>query len=280
MRCSFDLAHYRELLGAAVAGGYRFAFFDAPPRAGEILLRHDVDLSLDAALAMAELESELEAPATYLLMTRSEFYNLSAPSAQQAIDRLRRLGPRVGLHAVYPQAEPEPRLDTVLAWHSPDPDYMTARVAGFVNAMQPGYFDPEHYRSDSNQRWRHGCPHEPLARGEFEWLSGGLMWSDEFPSLGTPERQAMSQAGAVGCLLAARAAVTLGQESGFLPVWEQVARHAPNWPGLRPERRGEAALRRLRAALRRQDRCLAALETQLGANPRQAEPGAAPDPAN
>ena len=29
---------------------------------------------------------------------------------------------------------------------------------------------PGHYRSDSNQRWRHGCPHEALARGEFEWL--------------------------------------------------------------------------------------------------------------
>jgi hypothetical protein len=118
---------------------------------------------------------------------------------------------------------------------------------------------------------------DPAACGQFEWLSGGLMWADEFPPLGTPERQAMSQAGAVGCLLAARAAVTLGQDSGFLPVWEQVARHAPNWPGLRPERRGEAALRRLRAALRRQDRCLAAIEAQVDA--KHAEPVAAPDPA-
>ena len=32
------------------------------------------------------------------------------------------------------------------------------------------FFDPEHYRSDSNQHWRHGCPHEALARGELEWL--------------------------------------------------------------------------------------------------------------
>ena len=47
---------------------------------------------------------------------------------------------------------------------------MTAPVEGRVNAMQAGFFDPERYRSDSNQRWRHGCPHEALARGEFEWL--------------------------------------------------------------------------------------------------------------
>ena len=84
MACAFDLEHYRELIEAARAGGYRFAFFDADPRRGDLLLRHDVDLSLRAALAVAELEAELEAPATYLLMTRSEFYNLDAPSGEAA----------------------------------------------------------------------------------------------------------------------------------------------------------------------------------------------------
>jgi hypothetical protein len=170
MSCAFELGHYRELVEAAQAGEYRFAFFDETPRPGDLLLRHDVDLSLEAALAMAELESELEAPATYFLMTRSEFYNLDAPSGAEAIERLRRLGHRVGLHAVYPQAEHDGRFDPVLAWHNPDEEYMTAPVEGFVNAMQPGFFDPEHYRSDSNQRWRHGCPHAELAAGAFEWL--------------------------------------------------------------------------------------------------------------
>ena len=69
MACGFDLVHYRELLDAAQAGGYRFAFFDRLPEPGTVLLRHDVDLSLDAALAVAELEAEAGAPATYFLMT-------------------------------------------------------------------------------------------------------------------------------------------------------------------------------------------------------------------
>jgi hypothetical protein len=47
---------------------------------------------------------------------------------------------------------------------------MAAPIPGAVNVMELAFFDPEHYRSDSNQRWRHGCPHEPLARGAFEWL--------------------------------------------------------------------------------------------------------------
>jgi hypothetical protein len=36
--------------------------------------------------------------------------------------------------------------------------------------MQRPFFDPDHYRSDSNQHWRHGCPHEDLLQGRFEWL--------------------------------------------------------------------------------------------------------------
>jgi hypothetical protein len=170
MSCPFDLGHYRELVEAAKTGGYRFAFFDATPQPGDLLLRHDVDLSLEAALAMAELEAELEAPATYFLMTRSEFYNLEAPSGRDAIERLRRLGHRIGLHAVYPDADRDGRFDPLLAWHNPDPEYMTAPVEGVKNAMQPGLFDPECYRSDSNQRWLHGCPHPELARGGFAWL--------------------------------------------------------------------------------------------------------------
>jgi hypothetical protein len=170
MTCDFSLVHYRELIEAAQIGGYRFALFGGEPGPGDLLLRHDVDLSLDAALEMAQLEAELETAATYFLMTQSEFYNLASPSGEAAIERLRSLGHRVGLHAVYPDATLDGRFDPVVAWHNPDAGYMTAPLEGAVNVMQTGYFDPEHYRSDSNQRWRHGCPHEALARGEFEWL--------------------------------------------------------------------------------------------------------------
>jgi hypothetical protein len=170
MSCEFSLGHYRELLRAAEAGGYRFASFERPPRPGDLLLRHDVDLSLDAALRLAELEADAGARATYFLMTRSVFYNLASAEGERALARLRELGHRVGLHAVWPDAEHDDRFDAVLAWHNPEPEYMAEPVDRFVNVMQPPFFDPERYRSDSNQRWRHGCPHAALASGDFEWL--------------------------------------------------------------------------------------------------------------
>jgi hypothetical protein len=168
MSCSFDLDHYRELLEAARSGGYRFALFDTPPEPATVILRHDVDLSLDAALAMAEVEAEAGAAATYFLMTRSEFYNLSSHSGEDALEHLRRFGHRVGLHAVWPHVDRDDRFDPVLAWHNPDPEYMREPVDGFVNVMEPPWADV--YRSDSNRHWRQGCPHEELAAGSFERL--------------------------------------------------------------------------------------------------------------
>ena len=168
--CRFDLAHYRDLLLAARAGGYRFATFEQPPTEADVLLRHDVDLSLDAALRMAELEAEADVTATYFLMTVSVFYNLGSKEGVETIDRLRALGHRIGLHAVYPTAALDERFAPVIAWHNPDPEYMSAPIEDAVNVMQDGYFDPATYRSDSNQHWRFGCPHDELREGAFPWL--------------------------------------------------------------------------------------------------------------
>jgi hypothetical protein len=168
--CPFDLDHYRELLDAAAAGGYHWTFFDHEPRPRDLFLRHDVDMSLEAALAFAELEAERDVTATYFLMTRSQFYNLDSRDGERTLARLRELGHRVGLHGVHPDAALDDRFDPVLAWHTPDPGYMSAPVAGAVNVMQAPWFDPPRYRSDSNQHWRSGCPHDDLRAGAFDWL--------------------------------------------------------------------------------------------------------------
>lgn len=165
--CAFDLTHYRELLAA---GDYSWATFDREPRAGDLFLRHDVDLSLDAALAMARIEQELGAHATYFLMTESRFYNLDSHAGRDAIAELRELGHAVGLHAVYPNARVDERFDPVIAWHNPDPGYMSEPIDRAVNVMQSPWFTPGHYRSDSNHHWREGCPHDELASGALDWL--------------------------------------------------------------------------------------------------------------
>jgi hypothetical protein len=118
-------------------------------------------------------------------------------------------------------------------------------------------------------------PFDPTARGRFELMSGGLMWPDEFPAGASAAGQLVRAQGLYRYLIAYRRALTLGESrEEFRSVWEQVTRHAPNWPGLRPERCGERAARRLRAALRGQDKCLAKLLAQPDAGSSNAEPDA------
>jgi hypothetical protein len=171
MSCSFDLDHYRELLGAARAGGYEFGRFDGEPAAGRVYLRHDVDLSLDAALRLAEVEADAGARSTYFLMSESVFYNLASREGADAVAGLRELGHDLGVHAVWPSVPArDERFGSVLAWHNPDPGYMTEPVDGYLNVMAAPWFTQGLYRSDSNQHWRSGCPHGELADGAFEWL--------------------------------------------------------------------------------------------------------------
>ena len=166
--CSFDLDHFRDLLEAARDGGYSFAFFDGEPRSGDLLLRHDVDLSLPAAVRMAEVEGDLDVRATYFVMTESEFYNVASPSGEAALARLRELGHRIGLHARWPHAAPRDGFEPLVSWHNPEPDVAHEPVEGLVDVMQAPWSDV--YRSDSNQHWRQGCPHEELRAGAFERL--------------------------------------------------------------------------------------------------------------
>jgi hypothetical protein len=188
MGCAFSLDHYRELLDAAKAGGYRFAGFDRPPEAGDLILRHDVDLSLEAAVAVAEVEAAGGAWSTWFLMTRSVFYNLDSGAGEAAVERLRELGGRIAHHAVWPDVDLDDRFEPVVAWHNPDPEYMSLAIEGAENVMTTRWFDPDHYRSDSNQRWRHGCPHDELRTGAFEWLqllTHPEIWAYDGATMGT-----------------------------------------------------------------------------------------------
>ncbi|MBA3562264.1 MAG: hypothetical protein H0W35_06045, partial [Actinobacteria bacterium] len=113
---------------------------------------------------------ELGVRATYLLMTESVFYNLASAEGVAAISRLRELGHAVGLHAVHPNVVLDERFDPVVSWHNPRPEYMSEEITGAVNAYGERYFSPQTYRSDSNQHWRAGCPHDELRAGSFPWL--------------------------------------------------------------------------------------------------------------
>jgi hypothetical protein len=111
--------------------------------------------------------------------------------------------------------------------------------------------------SDAATQILNRMPFDPNATYSFEHLSGGFIWSDEFPQIFTPGWEIISEGYLYRYLVAARHDITLGEASPrFQAIWQQAVRFAPNWPGLRPERySGERIRKQLLAAKRVAYRC-------------------------
>jgi len=182
----FSYGYFRRLL-AALRATYEFRLFrDAAQPAGHpsCYIRHDVDVSLERALRMAQVEQQENVPATYMVMNRSLLYSLSSAESRDLLRRIAGLGHEIGLHFDYPDASRESggaapealereiliasaELEEALgapvaslSFHRPVPSVIRGplSVAGRINAYAAQLM--QRYISDSKGQWREG---EPLA---------------------------------------------------------------------------------------------------------------------
>jgi hypothetical protein len=176
-RPTFSLGAYREVLDTARRNGWRFGRFDTdgPVPARTVLLRHDVDYSVEVAVELAQANADAGAIGTFFLLLGSNLYNLHSAQALHAARAIAALGQRIGLHYAVPDEVPpvpaavtgainrEHRLlrelvpaDAVFAWHNPTPPwlerYAGLDVPGLVNVYAPRFTSAMRYRSDSNLR--------------------------------------------------------------------------------------------------------------------------------
>ena len=75
MKNSFTYKNFIKVLKKAKKNGFSFSKFSKnfDKKSKVILLRHDIDLSLEKALKMAEIESQLNLISTYFLRVNSTF---------------------------------------------------------------------------------------------------------------------------------------------------------------------------------------------------------------
>lgn len=64
----------------------------------KLFMRHDVDVSLEKAFAMAQIEKDLGIKSTYMVMTDSKLYDLNDSSSIEQLDEIMTLGHEIGLH--------------------------------------------------------------------------------------------------------------------------------------------------------------------------------------
>jgi hypothetical protein len=97
----FNLPCYHEILSKAIDMGYVFQTFSdylSQPKTKVILLRHDVDVSLEYALAMARVEHELKVLSTYFVRVHSTGYNLFDRHNYKRLQELVSMGFEIGMH--------------------------------------------------------------------------------------------------------------------------------------------------------------------------------------
>ena len=93
---NFTYEHYTNIL-QELKKSYKFTSFKNATT-NDIILRHDVDASLHAALKMAKIEKELDISSTFFILFSSEFYNPISVDGSKIIREILSLGHKLGLH--------------------------------------------------------------------------------------------------------------------------------------------------------------------------------------
>lgn len=177
----FTHSWYKNIIKLAKEQGYSFCDYSNYNRhEQEIILRHDVDMSLDKAVEMAKIENELGVSSTYFVLMFTNFYNIGGNRERGLIKELVGLGHNVGLHfddTVYCSEKDRRSFDyskaitqearilsdilgepvRFMSMHRPDKVTldMNINTEGIINAYDKLFFDGEiKYVSDSRRRWR------------------------------------------------------------------------------------------------------------------------------
>ncbi|RJR46514.1 MAG: hypothetical protein C4567_02220 [Deltaproteobacteria bacterium] len=213
----FHYDYFRELLTVAKDKFVLHLLKEAPlvlaAGAGPaLLLRHDVDVSLKRAYAMAEIEHRLGVAATYMVLADSPLYRLATPESRGIIRDLQAMGHEVALHFAAPAdpGEDEGRwqelesrvlgakalLEDILqaevasiSFHKPITRLLRGplKIFNLVNAYSRELMD--WYLSDSRGRWREGEPLPKLrqpAKPLLQLLIHPIWWGETH--LGAMER--------------------------------------------------------------------------------------------
>lgn len=172
----FTYQAYRDMLSLLREQNYAFRqyhnYADCPRC---VILRHDIDNSLEQAVKLAQTEAEAGVVSTYFVLLRTDFYNIASRAGLQAIRRIQALGHEIGLHfdetAYTPQGGNIPEqiirecgllsalLETTVSsvsMHRPSRMTLEAdfQIPGIINSYGKTFFRDFKYLSDSRRNWR------------------------------------------------------------------------------------------------------------------------------
>ncbi len=177
---SFTLGYYEEFL-RRLGEVYRFVTFRegktdcTPPR---LILRHDIDMSLEPAVEMSSVEKKLGVQATYFFMVRCPLYNVFSQSGSEQVKEILERG-HLGIHfdcSTYADIS-EASLGRYVArecrllegffdrdveavsFHRPGRlELSGVELEGWPNSYEKVFLEEFRYFSDSRGKWARGNP--------------------------------------------------------------------------------------------------------------------------
>jgi hypothetical protein len=203
-KLKFDQESYLHIINTAKTHGYQVGSFkefekNTKQEANNVmLLRHDVDISLECALELAEIEARLDVTATYFVMLTNDFYCAANKESRAILNAIQNLGHEIGLHwdsRLLPQDNRNDFIEafiaekkflesliqkpvTVASQHNP----FVSPVVDISDLVQTDAYSIDiqnryRYVSDSAMRWRQKTPLDLIAEGcSIQFNSHPVYW--------------------------------------------------------------------------------------------------------
>lgn len=206
----FSTDHYREIVATIRRTHRTLSFGDVHGLGGAlmeipkfVIMRHDVEFSVPAAVRLAEIDATEGVRSTFFLLQTSD-YNPFEEEEARGIRRILDLGHDIGLHYDAALLERlgvdvhrvllaqialfEAFFDTTIyamSSHMPMRSGQTFGVPGVIDVYDPRFMADIKYLSDSTQQWREGVVTASLSQHdrihllthEYIWHPQGWHWS-------------------------------------------------------------------------------------------------------
>ena len=185
----FSYSDYKEIINIIKESGRGCNFRQAQERDKFIIMRHDVEFSVDRAFALSKLELSMDFTSTYFFQWTNNSYNILSKKNMDMIKYMHERGHVIGLHfalngltdmelvrkkilqEIHVLSEMLGFEITEFSIHRPSADVLRENIVfpGIINAYQDEFFTfsenvtdstPLHvkYISDAKHRWNYGTP--------------------------------------------------------------------------------------------------------------------------
>lgn len=219
----FSYEDYKEIIRIIQSTGRQAGYEEALKRDKFIIMRHDVEYSVERAYDLAKVESSMDFTSTWFFQWTNNSYNILSRKNQALIREMHERGHVIGLHyalnglsdmeAVRKQIAKEMEIlsemfgfpITQFSVHRPSADILreNIKLPGILNAYQDEFFTfadkvteetrlDVKYMSDANHIWRYGYPDKENITGfdkvqilthPFAWTKKGYDNRDNYATL-------------------------------------------------------------------------------------------------